>query len=310
MYSTKNIENILLAEIRNKKGIVSDSLNENTRNRYKYFNNVEEVKEALNQPEFSQAVEAYKNNQIIYRGDNLEVLGAYVIPGIRVSADGEYNVYTKLLSDILPSWREYPKRNRAAICTNDYKYTNLYGNRYCIFPINDTKIGICSKNDIWASFIELSRKYSISITQFNTLIVKLMARVLNTYEAIIAEYFREDTNTVIQLFNSFEPAFKMRIDEYKTKNNVSEIDINKFRRFIHLDVSIEYYRILSSLVANSEKNISLLQFFNKLLNPENNGFQLGDINSIPEAVRNIGSQELWFSAPYLMVNEDVIEQIL
>ena len=62
MYSTKNIEKILLSALRNKKGIVSDSLNENTRNRYKYFNNVEEVKEALNQPEFSQAVEAYKNN--------------------------------------------------------------------------------------------------------------------------------------------------------------------------------------------------------------------------------------------------------
>ena len=104
MYSTKNIENILLAEIRNKKSIVSDSLNVNTQNQYKYFNNVEEVKEALNQSEFSEAVEAYKNNQIIYRGDASNILGAYVIPGIRISAGGISNVYTKLLSDVLPSW--------------------------------------------------------------------------------------------------------------------------------------------------------------------------------------------------------------
>ena len=40
MYSTKNIEKILLAEYRRKKSILSEALNENTKNKYRKLNDI------------------------------------------------------------------------------------------------------------------------------------------------------------------------------------------------------------------------------------------------------------------------------
>ena len=318
MYSTKNIENILLAEIRNKKSIVSDSLNVKTRNQYKYFNNVEEVKEALNQSEFSEAVEAYKNNQIIYRGDDSNILGAYVIPGIRISAGGISNVYTKLLSDVLPSWSEYPKRNRAAICTNGRHIASNYGTAiYCIFPINNTKIGVCPTDDIWESFIYIGERFGINMPSFNEFIIKIFACILELSENDIKDYFKKGASVVIRLFQHFGSAFKIKIKEYKAENNIQKItrdDIPDFCRYIrlYLDNDIDndinaYEFILLEFIKLSEKNTSLLSYLNKILNPETNDFQLVDISDIP--IANMYAKELWFSAPYLMINEDVVNKI-
>ena len=100
MYSTKNIENILIAA----------SLNDKTQNQYTYYKDIDEIKEILFGGKFNQAIEAYNKGVIIYRGAKAlaEYEALYVVPGTRRSQDTS-NLYNKLISDILPSYLRIPK---------------------------------------------------------------------------------------------------------------------------------------------------------------------------------------------------------
>ena len=62
MYSTKNIERILLAE-RRKNLIQAAPLNEKTLNQYVYLETEEEIVKALQLPEYSDAVAAFKKGK-------------------------------------------------------------------------------------------------------------------------------------------------------------------------------------------------------------------------------------------------------
>ena len=71
---------------------------------------------------------------------NLSIL----TPGERVSQNTN-NIYTTLFSDILPSWKDYPPRNKSFICTSDYSTALAFGQpySYVVLPKNGTNIGIC-----------------------------------------------------------------------------------------------------------------------------------------------------------------------
>lgn len=283
-YSVKNIEKILIAA----------SLNENTRNKYHYLENIEDIRKALSLPEYSQAVEAYKNGHRIYRGHKQQedYLGMIVTPGIRKSQDNA-NVYTKLMSEILPSWSAYPRRDRAVICTNDFDYAKGFSKKYpfLVFPQNNTKIGVCPRYDIWDSFPRIQEKNCHTIKSFGNFLIEFISIVLNLDVKEVENIFLQDSVTVSKIFRTVNTQCK-KIKQ-KIKNNVIPNPFeNKHEIIQYLFNNIGVYYLTD-----------LLDEY--LMNPYENNFRLVDIDNIP-----YGSNELWFEGQHLMVRFDIGYKLL
>ena len=301
MYSTKNIENILISALQNnranKRHILADTLFENTRSQYQYFEDIEAIKEVLARPEYSQAVEAYKNGHRIYRGQKRqeEHLAAIVTPGTRRSKDGS-NLYTRLLSDILPSWSEYPKRNKSAICTSSERMARGYSDKYVfvIFPINDTKIGECSKGDIWYSFPFVVSETYCDLDVFTFMIVKFISFVLNKSYYDTDEIFLSGTNhRILSLFSLVEAICQNKLND------------TKFMEILKTNNRDDYPETYLKLFHVAQKG-KLLDYIEYLMNPKANKFRLITVNQI----NFMESHELWFEGQHLMIRVDVAKQIL
>ena len=292
MYSTKNIERILLAE-RRKKLIQAAPLNEKTLNQYVYLETEEEIAKALQLPEYSDAVAAFKKGKRIYRGDKSqeEHLGMFITPGIRVSQNTS-NIYTKLLSELLPSWRKYPRRDRCTVCTNSqgvaYRYAKL--NVFSIFPQNGTKIGVCIDNDIWYSFPFLFDGMDlIDLNDFVEAITALFEEVFIT-GIDVGNLFKQDANKIRRVIKQLERTIRETNDA-------------------HIYDSVENYKLIRYIVDNIKHKKSLLQILNFLMNPAKNEFRLVSIKNIPIADGN-SSNELWFEGQYLMIRENIARHII
>ena len=116
---------------------------------------------AINIDEFLQekCPIAYNSPLKIYRGFKRNESLMYIDSSKyeRKSANTN-NIYTLLLSEILPNWSMYPKRNKSFICSTDKGYAGSYGAQhdeaanYKVYPLGDPTIGICSDYDIWDCF--------------------------------------------------------------------------------------------------------------------------------------------------------------
>ena len=289
MYSTKNIERILLAE-RRKKLIQAAPLNEKTLNQYVYLETEEEIAKALQLPEYSDAVAAFKKGKRIYRGDKSQrgYLGMFVTPGIRVSQNTS-NIYTKLMSELLPSWKNWPRRDRCAVCTNNIGYALHYGELYSIFPQNGTKIGLCMDNDIWNSFPYLFELSNIhSLLSFIDAITMFFNEVFeNTIDVRIL--FKQDAETIRKAIKQLEAIC---------------------RKQPYIDFpSAKHFELIRYIVAEIRRGKSFLQTLNFLMNPRKNEFRLISIKNASHYLTG-GSHELWFEGQYLMIQEDIARHII
>ena len=106
--------NNILNSINNIISIIMAATFKNNNIQYNEVN--ESQLQSLLAGEYSSAWNAFKNGSRIYRGvRNNPIYDYYTMTsGIRTSQNLT-NMYTILMSEILPSWREYPKRNRSFI---------------------------------------------------------------------------------------------------------------------------------------------------------------------------------------------------
>ena len=249
----------------------------------------------LKSPEYSQSYDAFINDMYIYRGDNsISIHAAEVIPGKRKS-ENTYNVYTRLFSDVLSSWKKYPKRNRSFICSTNFVYANSYVNSnskvYCMLPKND----VCSSDDIWGSFPML-REYDIrSLSNFVSDFIRLLTLFINMDRTDTVNIFDYgSTQKVKSLLNDIECAIK-KYDGNDDWIN-SNLEADQFNSYI-----------VTTLRNNPD--LSLISLLDKsLLNPVANKFKL--LNNITE-LSTVGqdSREVWFSGQCIMVSSEIINMI-
>jgi hypothetical protein len=101
-----------------------------------------------------QALKAYKDNYVIYRGIFNPINEfLYIDPkkGKPRRSANTQNYYT-LLIDNSPYWKDYPKRSQSIICTTSYKKAMSFDTVYEVFLYDGAKIGICPEDDFWFSF--------------------------------------------------------------------------------------------------------------------------------------------------------------
>lgn len=233
---------------------------------------------------FSSAWNKYfKEEQEIWRGVKSSYdYGNIVVmtPGTRISQNVN-NLYTRLMSEILPEWKEYPKRSNSFICTNSDALSSFYGDSYLVLPENGAKIGICPKADIWDSF-RLTLNHT-SIPDF----VAGMKEILS-------------------------------IATKKSENKINEILINgtteeiikafdKTTKYVHTSAGLFYcisadYELFNEF--DSNKKLTLLEYVQKKLDPVKNNFSLTTIEQYK--LPSDSKRELWTDATCLMVKEETV----
>jgi len=258
---------------------------------------------------FSSAFNAALNDHLILRGTSNKGSVALGIPGTRVSQHTT-NIYTRLMSDVLPSWKNYPKRNHSFICTASWwKSRDYRTNRYLMLPANGSKIGICDNTDIWNSFYNL-RKFGIDGMQsFNEQLTALISLpvVLNM------DYWHEHEQeypALRLLYNTIEINSRISLDTYFKQKSVKEI-LQLFTDFENLcRNSVEIKREMKETTSKFreillkriiDKNEHLIAIFNDALSPEANNFKLVSIEEYGSIEKNTTS-EMWTDGECLMID--------
>lgn len=245
----------------------------------------------LQSPQYSQSLNMHYKSYNIYRGDaELQYPIAEIMPGKRRSQN-THNVYTVLLSYLLPSWKQYPKRSESFICTNNMDKAAVYGDYddnsvYYVFPENDVKIGVCPERDIWLSFPVLLHDYEVSnMREFNEYFIDLLKAYSKlTYEEIYNMFKTENIQQIKELFNIVE---------------------HNIRSHILCDYKISLYPyLIEKLTAHIENdnNATLISILDDVLNPTKNGFMLlNNMNELSK-VNATKPHEMWFSGKCIMIS--------
>ena len=198
--------------------------------------------------------------------------------------------WSNLLLSNLPSWFEYPKRNKSHICSTTYNRANNYGDLYAIIPFDNVKIGICPAYDLWVSF-----NFGLSDDNFN----------INTFNHLIEDFF--DKNL----------PYKKSDDSYENLLiNFKEIEQMDFDN-IKFDIKNPYTDIIfNEEFLNNFKNkkITFIKYFNEIMSPEKNNFKLIKYNTkfnIDKYNKDIiDGTEVWMEGPCLFVLNTVYCELI
>jgi hypothetical protein len=236
--------------------------------------------------EYKLAYEKYKLGNAIYRGTTNEY--SYVIDpksATRVSKNTR-NFYTVLI-DVLPSWKDWPKRSQSIVCSSSYKTARTYSSHvpHVVFPENGAKIGVCSKSDFWNSFPYVHSRLSPT-NYFN---MSEFTRQFHQFFEIaninVDVYNKTNVNTFFEISNSTLPSYDI-IRQLVTEN----------------------WRHLRDLLDDLKLHFKgdWLSYFNELLDPEKNNLKLITLESYNNTFYN---REIWTDAKSLMVYSSDIDKI-
>jgi hypothetical protein len=290
---------------------------------YKHIESQSEINSLL-QGQFSSAWHKYiKENVEIWRGTKMgSNYGdiSIMTPGNRISQNVN-NVYTRLMSDILPAWKEFPKRSQSFICSNSSGlagcYTSGYGNNYLVLPENGAKLGICPEKDIWESF---NKTLNMSLDMFNVGISDLVSKLkmfdsesTNKYETLRGdledseEYFSGyDSTVTIQFLNELSSFItnSKKLDDVVAaydKWNTPGVKYEKLSMF-EKHVAHRMCDFDIKFIKDVKASGSVISVFDTMLNPNKNGITVTAINDLPDKLWEIkGGHEVWTDVPCLML---------
>lgn len=262
--------------------ILADTLNGEKDNAVKYTNiKFNEIKELL-ATDYSQAYDAYRYHDVlIYRGSDsyAHAETRLAVPGNRVSK-GLAHVYTKLMSDVLPSWSKYPKRNKSFICSLSSDYAEEFGSVLAVLPKNDTPIAISPTTDIWNAFRDLNElinpdKSFHQLDMLDDTITSIFKYLSDTSEKMIT-FTTESKSEVIAFF-----------DDLDEKIRAADGVISK------------YPPLSDEIINNAYEGKSTYDLLAKFLDPDRNGFK---IKNITEINSDNDENEVWFSNECMIID--------
>lgn len=261
--------------------------------------------------QYSDQITAYyKGKNAIYRG--MKNIGDVAVADgnkiKRQSAYAQNNLYTMLMSEILPSWREYPKRSNSFICTNSTKYSNYYGtDRYHIIPLENQKIAVCSDSDIWGAFPNIQREIppmsQRSMNTFNGLINLLASWLLPNIKSVddIDDAFTSRSKT-ITLFNAMTRNIHKLLKGKQEYLDDMIVDIS--RNWVG-DIPLDDWLEEDFFPWFKENpKLTMIDYLDNILNPIKNDFQLmtPDRYYSTSFLSDTDGLEVWLSGLVLCVH--------
>jgi len=251
------------------------------------------------------ALKAYKNGNIIYRGLANDIGNfAQISPSKfnRVSTQTD-NYYT-LINDNSPAWAKYPKRSKSIICTTDYNTAYFYGYSYVVFPYDSAKIGKCIKGDYWWSFPFVTRITNIGNVSGINDNINMLFRTKEIKDHV------GDIDSV-RTYSDLQKLFR-QFDAYVKENDKKLIE--KMKQKVENN-GIEFKEPDHSPTINYLHNIPLLEEYDEfmnlekylqyLLDPKRNKFELIKITDDIS-----GDHEVWTDSDSILIKEEIIRNVL
>lgn len=239
---------------------------------------------------------AIKNPNALWRGVRInDSLYCTVNPHTTLRPSANTTNYYNLLLSNIPSWKEYPPRNRSLIATGDVKYAESFsngttGNIFRVFPIDNSVMGICPQFDIWNSFkhaSELLGQYNtLDGVELNEIIYSFILHCLNLKSGKFDGNFEELRSYLIQ------------VDKKLLSMNPQQIEdlIIDVQEQAHPQAGKSIVRLIRGTV----KEKSSIIFFDKIFDPDDNGFRVERIST----GLHFGNNEVWTNGECLLVHKD------
>lgn len=219
------------------------------------------------------ALNKFQSGDRIYRGVSLTNPAVLVDPSKAVrTAANTSNYANMLVSNILPSWKGWPRRDQSLICSTNRRTAEGYGHYkaggpHVVLPFDDATIGVCSAMDFWDSF------GAIYPPTMNDMIERLVHYYLKRQAASTPQGLVKDFADLDQLFNA-NPGLKTELVD---------------------DWGEEYKEVMAAP--------SFLQGLNQALEPNKNGFRKVPLSKFDAAGSD---RECWVTGPAILAQEEVI----
>ena len=244
---------------------------------------------------YSDAAKNFLDGNKLYRGIDLSVKFLEVDNSSieRKSTTMNSNNYNRLLSDILPSWKKYPKRNKSVICGTSMGIAKGYGSHiYIVLPKNTASIGFCPTADIWDSFkyaYEMLEKDEIVFKALykSKLIDKMRSNYLDNYPNIDT-ITRNNIPDVLKFYSGDQLySFDGKVQQILNRCNLT---LEEF-----LDLKVD--------------NIDLKTYFDEYFDPEKNKFYLSkNLNDIDS--KNYDRNEVWTDSKCLLIKWEYASDLI
>jgi hypothetical protein len=191
------------------------------------------------------------------------------------------------MSQILNSWRDYPKRNNCIIFSTSKDEAKTYvkgdGSIYSVFPPDESLLAISPTANIWDAF-------NVSITDINFILTGL-----SNY------YAQDDLNDAKHLKTFLEYLDKCAKNDIRNLlENCEEIIKNSQNKISST------YKIMDFTKKMFESG-NCIQYLNNYMDPSKNGFHLNHITDDLIFLNN-SNLEIWTEQPSLMIRTDMIEE--
>lgn len=266
--------------------------------------------EKLLTTKYSSAFNLFNEGLRFYRGSKEKEDVFEAEPQYRTARDSN-NVYTLLLSGILPSWKDYPPRNKCIIMSDNIKdavsYAPTAQNVHYIFPANGAKIAICPTPDMWDAFTKMYDKHRINdLRSFNNTIIDTLSDILYydspyyepTKYGVSMEEKEKIIKSTIAAFNNNDAVTVMSLID-KCDDIVEDMSDEEMEKFFDSEV---FYPLTEYIIKEARSGIGITIIIDSLLNPKNNGFKLVDIDEMTKAhVSPSHASEMWTDAECLFV---------
>ena len=292
-------------------------------------NDIEDFFNSINIQKYKHAINYIIDSggtKYIYRGIRSEkyknFLEATPNNSIRRSANEKTNIYTLLASDILESWRNFPKRSKSVICSTNLYTAKSYGDGYVVIPQNNAVFGVCPEDDMWFSFSDET------LAQFDIESINNMCMLLLRFFKFCIKTFNVDSLKNIDIDNLDAKSLKhlliiisQQLDNHKIINGKLTYDLRIILQhgFYHSSETIAYneiekfQRILDMFFVYHKGNkIDLLNCLDVILDPFRNNFQLIGFADIMDML-NVGDyrdNEVWTNADVLLIKEYYLTDFL
>ena len=243
-------------------------------------------------PQLSIALKQQEAGNKIYRGTPSQTAIIYVDPTTSERASrNTTNQYNLLFSHVLPSWKNWPKRSRALICSGDYNTAKAYsygGLPYIVLPLGDPNIGVCPYYDFWDSF-------DVNPNTFNDLFVDF-------YKSFKMIYWNEypniswptSTNDLESLLQAIQLIEKFSAEDPKTMAKVTD-------DFESSNYGASRRRTLSKIFTSG----NIINELSKFYDPRKNGFTLTPYSSYQST-----TTEVWLSAPCVLIKPSAFDSLI
>ena len=234
------------------------------------------------------------DDNLIYRGIRDGEGGAllYTDPkgDERRSPYADTNLYNILLSN-LPSWSNFPKRNKSIICSSSIESVGGYGDSgtYIVLPPDNSNIGVCSADDIWYSFNKIKGYYG-NLNYFTERIKSLLSLYFNKIED-------DDYKKLVNQMDYFDE--HLYLDYAKSENEEAD-------EYDQIIIDKDIIKILKFLKYDFKEGDNLLKRIEDMVDPSNNDIKLLKYTS---SINLPSKRELWIGEPCLLINMNVRHNI-